>query len=226
MTRLLAIETSGRSGSIALLEGGKPVLCAAEATLPRERRTAQALAPAMHELLDRAGWTPRSLNVVAVVVGPGSFTGLRIGVTAAKTLAYAVGADVVGVGTMDVLAEPNPVAGRLWTVVDAQRNELFAATFLPDTTGRWRVAEATKILARDVWLAQLEAGDVVTGPIVARLAELLPADVTVTDPTLHDPTAASVARVAWRAYQDGQRDDVWQLRPDYYRRSAAEEKLG
>jgi tRNA threonylcarbamoyladenosine biosynthesis protein TsaB len=226
MTRLLAVESTGRSGSVALLEEGSLPDGLPTVTLPREVRTAQALAPAIRDLLDRAGWTPASLDVVAVAVGPGSFTGLRIGITAAKTLAYAVGADLVGVSTMATLVEPLPTTGRAWTVLDAQRGELFVAAFTPIVDMGWREVEPTQIVTPDAWLTQLASGDLVAGPIVARLADRLPAHVTLADDALQHPTAEGVARVAWRLYQAGHRDDIWQLVPHYYRRSAAEEKAG
>ena len=84
--RLLALETSGMSGSVATLaSGGKPQVV----RLPATERSARGLAPAVREAVRLAGWKPTEVGVVAVTVGPGSFTGLRIGVTTAKTLAYA-----------------------------------------------------------------------------------------------------------------------------------------
>lgn len=226
--RIVAIETSGRSGSLALLEAETDALVVADVTLPADRRTAQALSPALKSLLSGAGWPAASIGLVAVAVGPGSFTGLRIGVTAAKTLAYATGAEVVGVNTLAVLAaqapaEPSP----LWTILDAQRQELFVAKF--ESTGSARPAlgshAETSIIPWDDWLAGLAAGDRVTGPPLAKLRARLPKGVTVVAEELWQPTAATVGRLAWQAYQSGQRDDLWQLVPNYYRPSAAEEKL-
>ncbi|HEX5471854.1 MAG TPA: tRNA (adenosine(37)-N6)-threonylcarbamoyltransferase complex dimerization subunit type 1 TsaB, partial [Lacipirellulaceae bacterium] len=99
--RILAIETSGRHGSVATLGGevGEARLVG-QLALTGDQRTAQSLAPAMQQLLAAAQWTPESLDLVAVTVGPGSFTGLRIGVTTAKAFAYAVGADIIRVNTL------------------------------------------------------------------------------------------------------------------------------
>ncbi len=224
--KMLAIETSGRHGSVAILEGGAsaPTLVGQE-TLVSGQRTAQALVPTIHDLLAGAGWPPASVELVAVAVGPGSFTGLRIGVTTAKTFAYAVEAEVVAVDTLAVLAWQVPLAGgRLWTVIDAQRQELFAAQFASDATGGWRMVGQTSIVPQDEWLEQLEAGDVVTGPALRRLAGRLPAEVATAPEELWQPTAAAVGESGWRAYGAGQRDDLWKLVPIYYRPSAAEEK--
>src|SRR5262245_21398293 len=129
--RTIAIETSGRVGSVAALkcEGDRADILG-EIILGEDQRTAQRLAPAIRELLSDVSWSPADVELVAVAVGPGSFTGLRIGVTAAKSFAYAVGAQIVGVNTLAVLAaQAPPSAAPLWTVMDAQRRELFAARF-------------------------------------------------------------------------------------------------
>jgi tRNA threonylcarbamoyladenosine biosynthesis protein TsaB len=222
---ILAIETSGRYGSVATLDGEtSQARLIRQSALGDGQRTAQALAPALRELLRAAGWSPQSLDLIAVAVGPGSFTGLRIGVTTAKTLAYAVGAQVLGINTLAALAEQAPpAAGPLWTILDAQRQELFAARFAPDN-GTLSTGCDTTIVSQDAWLAGLQPGDRVTGPPLRRLAPRLPKGVIAVPEEHWQPMATSVGQVAWQAYQAGQRDDVWKLVPHYYRPSYAEEK--
>jgi tRNA threonylcarbamoyladenosine biosynthesis protein TsaB len=223
--RMIAVETSGRHGSVAALtaEGGDTQLLR-QIALADDQRTAQALAPALRELLAEVGWPPQSIELIAVAVGPGSFTGLRIGVTTAKTFAYGVGADVLGVNTLAVLAAQAPTCPvRLWTILDAQRQELFAAKF---NAGRQIPMDCdTSIVRQDVWLPQLQPGDHVTGPALRRLAPQLPDGVIAVEEEWWQPMAAGVGHVAWHAYRAGRRDDVWKLMPQYYRASAAEEKL-
>jgi tRNA threonylcarbamoyladenosine biosynthesis protein TsaB len=166
------------------------------------------------------------MELVAVTSGPGSFTGLRIGVTTAKTLAYAVGAEIIGVDTLDVIAaQARAPAGRLWPIVDAQRQELFTAEFEVSHDEVTRRVGDTVVMKQEQWVAQLRASDRVTGPALRILTASLPADVVAAPEELWQPTAAAVGQVAWRAYQAGQRDDVWKLLPNYHRLSAAEEKL-
>ena len=102
---VLALETSALAGSVALFHGDRLLV---QRELDSTRRSAQTLAPALAELLAAAGLTPRDVRLVATTVGPGSFTGLRVGVTTAKTFAYAVGAEVLGLNTLEVIAAQTP----------------------------------------------------------------------------------------------------------------------
>ena len=216
--RVLALETSQRQASLATLDAQGSVLQAM--TLTPEQRTAQALLPAVHDLLTRCGWHPRELDLICTSTGPGSFTGLRIGVTTAKTLAFATGAKLVGVKTMAVMAARAGAAqNRLWTLLDAQRQELFAACFTENQPGE------TQILPIDSWLHQLRPGDTVSGPPLKKLADRLPAGVTATSAETWAPRAEEVGQLGIGALQCGEVIDPMQLVPDYFRRSAAEEKF-
>jgi tRNA threonylcarbamoyladenosine biosynthesis protein TsaB len=221
--RLLALETSGLSGSVATFEPpARPQVLPLDPT----QRSARSLAPAVREALSRAGWRPADVEIVAVTAGPGSFTGLRIGVTTAKTLAYAWRADLIAVDTLDVLARQADVAvggDRLHAVVDAHRNELFAAEFHRDGV-IWRRETPSHLIGVDAWLATLAAGDVVTGPIVDRLASCLPQFVVAADETRRVACAGTVAELAAELHAGGRRDDPWTLTPWYGRLAAAEEK--
>jgi tRNA threonylcarbamoyladenosine biosynthesis protein TsaB len=222
--RILALETSSTAGSVAALEGEQ--LCAEQA-FPSGQRTAQSFAPTMQALLAQVGWRPRDVQLIAVTRGPGSFTGLRVGVTAAKTLAYAVGAQVIGVDTLRVIACQVPSGvGAGQAVLDAQRGQLFAARF--QRTGLPPAEECQvergSLVDIDAWLAALAPGDCVAGPGLDRVRGRVPAGVVLLPPESGLPRAATVGRVGYLAYRAGSRDDLWSLQPDYYRKSAAEEK--
>jgi hypothetical protein len=83
----------------------------------------------------------------------------------------------------------------------------------------------TRILSQTDWLAAIEPGDSVTGPGLRRLVNSLPTSADVVSESLWQPMASTVGQVAWRDWQAGRRDDLWKLLPEYYRASAAEEKL-
>jgi len=223
---VLALETSATAGSVALLDGDQMI---AECGLDPERRSAQTLAPAIAALLAEAGLKPSDVRLVATTIGPGSFTGLRVGATTAKTFAYAVGAEVLGLNTLDVFAaqaldpllDIKPV--EIHSTIDAQRKELFVGRFRWAAAGIERLA-ADAIVPAQLWLANLQPGMLVTGPGLDRLESQLPAGVIAAPQQLRRPRAATVGLLAWRDYQRGRRDDLWTLAPQYLRASAAEEK--
>ncbi|QDV77748.1 tRNA (adenosine(37)-N6)-threonylcarbamoyltransferase complex dimerization subunit type 1 TsaB [Botrimarina mediterranea] len=216
--RWLAIETSGLFGSVAagvVTDAGCEL--AAARPLPRDARSARTLAPAIQSLLSELGWAPSELAAVAIAVGPGSFTGLRVGVTTAKTLAWAAGAAAIGVDTLDALAEatgpPQEPTGRLWTLLDAQRGEMFVADF-DAVEGAWERHRGTWRATTETLKAELCPRDRVVGPAAAAFGG---------EPI--EPTAGAVLQVAWRRWRDGAADSVFALAPQYHRLSAAEEKL-
>src|SRR3954467_10825613 len=139
MPRALAIETSGRTGSVAVARDGTVL---AEETFPHGLKHAAGLVPMIDRLCKGAGWGPRDVEEVYVSAGPGSFTGLRVGVTVAKTLAFATGAKVVAVPTVEVLARNAPAdATNVVIVLDAKREQIFTAR-LTRSGGSWEVTEA------------------------------------------------------------------------------------
>ncbi len=220
--RILAIETSDLRGSVALLNNGELL---AERTLDAQRRSAQSLAPAIAGLLEEAGWQPQDVQLVAVATGPGSFTGLRIGVTTAKAFAYAAGCQIIGVHTLEAIAaRAGANVTRLWAVLNAERGELFAAEFARAAEGTLQEVTPTAIVDNAAWLALLAPGSVVTGPGLERLQDRLPSGVIALEPALWSPTASVVGQLGWQSYEAGQRADVFALVPQYFRRTAAEEK--
>ena len=122
---ILALETTEKFGSVTLLKSrGRDTAQSpdilAEIELPRDRRSSQTLHPAMRSLFEMTQTTPKEVAVVAVVAGPGSFTGLRVGITAAKVFAYAVEAKTIALDTFQTVAFGNTVPGSLVSVgVDA-----------------------------------------------------------------------------------------------------------
>jgi tRNA threonylcarbamoyladenosine biosynthesis protein TsaB len=190
-----------------------------------DQRTAQSFAPSIVQQLESVGWSPQDVQLIAVTQGPGSFTGLRIGITAAKTLAYAVGAEVIGVNTLKVIASQVPAEQQdVWTVMDAQRGQLFAARFRRSDDD-WETIAQTHIMDNERWLQSLTPDTAITGPGLARLRDRLPAGIVVVDDGCWTPQADSVGRVGYLEFRAGKRDDLWALVPEYFRKSAAEEKF-
>ena len=220
--RVLALETTERIGSVALADQGHIL---AEIRLPSDLRSAQSLAPAIQQSLGQVGWTPQDVQLLAVTVGPGSFTGLRIGIATAKVLAYAVGAEILGVDAHETLAMACPAnVSRLATVIDAQRGQVVARNFQRNGAGELAACSESELLDIELWLESLAPGTRVTGPILRRIADRLPDNRQPLPRELWEPTATQVALLAHRQYSAGRRDDLWQLTPVYSRLSAAEEK--
>lgn len=215
--KLIAIETSGRLGSLAALElvEGQPTVCGQQ-DLPPGQRSAQSIGPCLKLLLEEAAWPAEALDAVAVASGPGSFTGLRVGVTAAKMLALVAQCPVVEVGVLDVLAAQAGEAP-VWAVLDAQRGELFAARY--ETTC---ATPELGLMPIEDFVIQVMAGERVTGPIASKLS--LPEGVTAIVDHRATPHAETVARLAAQRYDQGHTISAEQLTPRYHRLSAAEEK--
>ncbi len=212
------------SGSVAALAGDTLL---GELELNPDQRSARSLAPAIGELLTQVGWKPGDVELVAVTVGPGSFTGLRVGVTTAKTFAYAVGAQALGLNTLEVIAAqvPRDLPGEtLAAALDAHRGEVFAAAFRRGGAGTAEWLQEAAIVTRDDWLASLPPGCLVSGPVLSQLADRVPAGRICVPSELWHPTAATVGRLAAAKHAAGPSGDPWGLVPLYMRRSAAEEK--
>jgi tRNA threonylcarbamoyladenosine biosynthesis protein TsaB len=154
--RILALETTDKTGSVAALADDKPL---AELILDRTQRSAQSLLPAINSLLGQIGWRPADVQLVAVSIGPGSFTGLRVGVTAAKVLAYAVGAEVLGVNTLETIAAncTDTDCNQVSVVIDAQRGQLVVQSFARQADGCFAPAGPEELVDADAWLARLQA---------------------------------------------------------------------
>ncbi|MBQ9873970.1 MAG: tRNA (adenosine(37)-N6)-threonylcarbamoyltransferase complex dimerization subunit type 1 TsaB [Thermoguttaceae bacterium] len=137
--KILAIETTDLTGGVALLEDDV-ALCARE--LDSNQRSARSLAPAIRDVLRDFSWTPDEVDVVAVVKGPGSFTGLRVGTATAKAFAWSVGARIVGVDSLDAAvadleferlreAAPSDTSKFVLSVaLDAQRGDVAFRNYL------------------------------------------------------------------------------------------------
>lgn len=218
--RILAIETATAQASVALLDGDA-VVAETAASVPQGHL--EWLAPAIASVLEAAQWRPEDVGAVAVSTGPGAFTGLRIGVTTAAAWAYARGVPVVGVSTLEVLAEGTATATSgdelVCPVLDARRGEVAFALF----EGR---PPAVRMLDDAVGpvptlLAQMPAQRRISfsGDGVPRLLDeirLRPGWRPAPE-TFWYPRAAVTGAVGRRRLARGERDEPHLLRPVYAR---------
>ncbi len=153
MTNVLAVTSSTAVVGVAAAVDGEVV--AAEQVVT-DRRHAEELTPMIARVLSAAGLTVAEIDVFAVDIGPGRFTGLRVGLATVRALALAVGAPLVGVSSLELLAADQ--SGAVTVAIDARRNEVFQQRFVDGVAvGRARVGPATELVA------EVEAGDAVLG---------------------------------------------------------------
>lgn len=219
---VLGIETAGPHGSVALLEpdapGGAKVT---QTVLTATRQLGAELAPTIQRMLRAAGLGPkRPPDLVAVDVGPGSYTGLRIGLAAAKGLAFAWGRPLLGIPAVDALEAQAPQKGRVVVAMDASRGQVYAASFLRTPDGL--VREQRPELFDPAILRQAIAGPaVVVGDAAEQVAD--PDRGVVAAPDVRWPTADTIARLAHARFAVGERQDALRLCPVYFHLSEAEE---
>lgn len=221
---LLAIDTSGQAGSIALVRDG--VLLAEKQLAQSGRRHARTLVAELSAIFTECGMAPAECSAVAVSVGPGSFTGLRVGVVCAKTFVYATGCQLTAVDTFEAIAQGLPEDATEAAVIDlAQRGELFVGRYRREGAS-WKLEGPISIEAADAWAANRPESLRVVGPGQTRLRGSLFAAEACFPVECDIPQARHVATIGARQIAAGQTVDCWSLEPFYLRRSAAEEKAG
>jgi tRNA threonylcarbamoyladenosine biosynthesis protein TsaB len=242
---LLALETSGKSGSVAVATScSDGSLSIEQEVLDPEWGSARTLAPAIAKLLERLQLTPHCLHAISVVQGPGSFTGLRVGAATAKTMAWALGIPLIAVDALDGIAHQvaesialsefdEPVT--LVAVSDAYRGQFFRASYRWNASG-FAPEEPTGIediesLVERFFRTQ-ERRLVLAGPGLGKLLKwsqnqgvvLSHRSVQILQGPESVPMASTVADLGWRRWKRGAIEDVLGFLPRYYRGSAAEEK--
>ncbi len=221
---LLALDTSTRLAGIALYDGAAGLV--AEYNWHSANRHTVELLPQVSLMMAQAGVRPADLKAVGVALGPGSFTGLRVALAAAKGLALANGLKLLGVPTLDAVAyphqsEPAPVIA----VIQAGRGRVCWALYAPGPAGWARQQEPRLSTVLEM------ANGIVRRTVVA--GELLPSDqeillqaagserVVLLSPALSMRRAGYVAELAWQRYAAGEADDLASLSPIYLHEPAA-----
>lgn len=221
---LLALDTATLVSSVALASRDRLL---AELTLQVSKTHSERLMPNIEELLSMAGLGRHELEAVAVSIGPGSFTGLRIGLATAKALAYALNIPLVGVPTLAALAYGCPVPGALLApTMDAQKGNIYFALY------RWQNGVLAEIAPPGFRASEAVAGELAASGepvlILGEAVELYPdtfqrPGLSLAPAHIAMPRAASVAFLGFDLLAAGVRHDAMALEPLYIRRSEAEE---
>ena len=204
---LLAIDTATRWTGLALYDGVDVV---AEQGWRAHNRQTIELAPAVAEMLKRAGETVDTLDALAVALGPGSYTGLRIGLGFAKGLALANSLSLIGVPTLDIVAAGQPeLDGELVVVAEAGRRRISAARY------QWKARKGWTALLKRVEPPVTFSGEI--SEAARRLIRLAGRDYRALPPAARVRRAATLAEMGWRRLRRGQVDDPAALTPLYFK---------
>lgn len=222
---ILGIDTATMVSSVAVADEKKLY---AEITVQTRLTHSETLLPHIEKVLQMAGVEKSALTAVAVNLGPGSFTGLRIGLAAAKAIAYGLNIPIIGVGAGEALAWHYPVPNvKVMPFIDAQKGNVYSAVYSWQGEGFAEISPI-KVYSLDEALELCSAqdtivmavGDMVLKKLSAR--ESLPANLLVPPPHMLMPRAANVAMAAVKRLAKGDVDSVMNLEPVYIRRSEAE----
>ena len=215
MARILLIDTSTAVLSVGLALDGTVV---EERICTEARQQASLTAPLVKEVLDAQGLTVRDCDAVCVGSGPGSYTGLRVGVSTAKGLAFGAGKPLIAVGTLDILAQsviPSEVEGSpsfIIPMIDARRMEVYTAVY--SSAGEKLTPIQALVVKEDSFAEQLSAGPVLfVGDGALKCREV------ITHPNAQFREAAPLARymapLAQRAFDEGRFEDLAYFEPFY-----------
>ena len=222
---ILAFESSAKAASVALLQDG---VLLAESFQNNGKTHSATLMPMAQQVLRDCGVTPADLTAVAVAKGPGSFTGVRIGVSAAKGLAWGADKPVCGVSTLAAMAaQMTMMRGIICPVMDARRSQFYNALFASDGKKLTRLTEDRAISLEDLKkdLETYEKTIFLVGDgtklCYNTLSEALP---LLTLPPIHleMQRASGVAMAAEEMAINGELEAPGELEPNYLRLSQAE----
>ncbi len=215
--KILGIETSTRAASVAVVSDDKVL---AEVIQESNSPHSETLQVQIEEVLKNSG-VGEKIDAVAISIGPGSFTGLRIGLAAAKILAYAWKIKIIGVPTLQALAFNFPTESvTVLPMIDAQKNRAYVQQFknlIPQT--EIEVCAIDEIINS---AGKLEGEVFLCGDILHKIKVDLPTNVKIAPPNLKMPRAANIALCGKFLLDSGKEDNLMNLEPRYIRRSEAE----
>lgn len=222
---ILALDTSGATASAAVAKDGYLI---GEISLRHGKTHSQKVIPMIEALLDMLDMNKQDIHLLAVANGPGSFTGVRIGVVTIKAMAYALNVPVVEVSSLMSLAFTiSEQSGVVCPIMDARNRQVYTGIYkinadsievlYPDAgVSVEALAENLKKLDSDVHFV----GDAV--PIYRDFFANQGFRAYFAPDELFTPRAAAVARLAWLLYGQGQVSDAFKAAPNYLRKSQAE----
>ena len=219
--KILAVDTSGMTASVAIAEDEKTI---AQFSMNHKRTHSEKLLPMIDHMLETALWDIGDIDLFVVAKGPGSFTGLRIGIASVKALAHVNNKPVVAVSTLDGLAQNCFVQDKtlVCPILDARRSQVYCAVYANGEKIREDCAiSITELLAFLNGRKTLFLGD---GVDVHRetIQKELGKNALFQPEQLRYQNAASLAKAGLKAFRDGVSLSYYQVQPSYLRVSQAE----
>lgn len=225
----LALECATKTIGIALLDGED---VRAEIYLSLGRHHAEVLLPAIDRLFLLTGLTPEAVDLLACTVGPGSFTGLRIGVSTVKGLALAMGKPIVGVSTLEALAmNAIPFARLICPMLDARKSQVYTGIYRMGPDGLLSAVKSEKLADVDRFLAELGHEETIfLGDGALRHEKLIRETgkrwTILGESGRQRLMASAVGRIGLQRYRSGDSVNALTLTPRYLRLSEAETNCG
>jgi tRNA threonylcarbamoyladenosine biosynthesis protein TsaB len=215
---LLATDTSGKNGSIALasVTPGQSEISVLEVVPLAGGAFSAQLVPQIAALLEKHGYGKSDLGAFAVVSGPGSFTGLRVGLAAIKALAEALQKPIAAVSLLEAVAWSSTAHGRVLAALDAGRGDVYAGDYELEAQVH---RHSERLLSREEFVAEAKGKAVVTPDAV--LAETVRA-AGIQVELIEYPNSGVIARLGWERLQRGQTVRPEELEANYIRHSDAE----
>lgn len=220
--KLLGIETSTHAGSIAFMDDNRVL---GELFLNLGPVHSERIIPTIDWLMGEVGIEKKEIEAIAVSIGPGSFTGLRVGLSTAKGLAFSLRIPIVGVSSLEILAMNIFTNFPICSIIDARKKEVFAAFFRFSEGDIVRISDDILIspqgLCKMIRERTVFIGD---GALLYRdlFISVLGESVLFCPLNLSFPRASNAALIGARRLREGQRDDPSTLAPQYLRKAEAE----
>jgi tRNA threonylcarbamoyladenosine biosynthesis protein TsaB len=222
---IFAADTSGKQGSIALAECGTGRCTVIEIVLLTGGTFSAQLVPQIAALLEKHGHSKSDLDGFAVVSGPGSFTGLRVGLAAIKALAEVLHKPIAAVSLLEAVASSGAACGRVQAALDAGRGDVYAGDYGldPDIHTHSRMY-SERLLSREEFVAEATSAEahgksiVTPDTVLAQIAR----DAGVQVELIGYPDSGVIARLGWEHLQRGEAVRPEELEANYIRHSDAE----
>ena len=214
MNYILHIDTTTKKCSVALAQDGE--LMIQKELLSEEFSHSEQLHPFIEEVLKESGLKLSSLSAIAISKGPGSYTGLRIGVAAAKGLCFALDLPLIALNTLEIMVQPYEVSPYSFIIpmLDARRMEVYTAIF--DETKKWIQETTAEVLTENTFTSIVnEQSCLIIGDGAIKFKTLYPKINASYSSEIHYPVAKDMITLAWKKFNTKEFEDLAYFEPFY-----------